>query len=192
MKSIKGTKTEKNLLIAFAGESQARNRYHIFSKKAKKDGYIYVHEIFKETSDQEKEHAERLWGFLDGGGETEITGTFPAGITTDTAINLGEAAAGEHYEWDVMYPTMAKTADEEGFKEIAAVMRAIAVAEKFHEKRYLELKKWIETQTMFKSKEAVEWRCLNCGYIHKGTEPPAMCPACRHPASYFVSMDLKF
>lgn len=191
MSSLKGTQTEKNLLIAFSGESQARNRYTIFGKKAKKDGLILVHEIFLETANQEKEHAERLWSFLEGD-ELEITGKYPAGLTTDTQINLGEAAAGEHYEWDIMYPTMAKTAEQEGFKDIAATMRAIAKAEMFHEKRYLDLQKWMRDGSMFKSATPVKWRCLNCGYIHEGLEPPAFCPACRHPAGYFVRVDLQF
>lgn len=191
MKSLKGTKTEKNILTAFSGESQARNRYDIFAKKAKEDGYILVEEIFKETARQEKEHAERLWKFLEGG-LVEISGTFPAGVTTDTVINLGEAAAGEHEEWHDMYPTMAKTAEEEGFKDVAATMRNIAKAEKFHEKRYLDLQKWIQDGTMFKSPTPVKWRCLNCSCIVEGTEPPAFCPACQHPAGYFARMDLQF
>lgn len=191
MKSLKGTQTEKNILTAFSGESQARNRYEIFSKKAKKDGYILVHEIFKETAHQEKEHAERLWSFLEGG-ELEICGSFPAGKTTDTQINLAEAAAGEHYEWDVMYPSFADVAQKEGFTDIAATMRNIAIAEKFHEKRYLELKKWIEDGTMFKNPTPVKWHCLNCGCIIEGTEPPAFCPACRHPSGYFARLNVEF
>lgn len=191
MKSLKGTQTEKNILTAFSGESQARNRYTLFGKKAKKDGIIIAHEIFLETAHQEAEHAERLWSFLEGG-DLEISGLFPAGKTTDTVINLGEAAAGEHYEWDVMYPSFAKTAEEEGFKDIAATMRAIAVAEKFHEHRYLELQKWIQNGTLFKTPKPVKWRCLNCGYVHEGAEPPAFCPACRHAAGYFVPVDLQF
>lgn len=188
---IKGTETERNILIAFSGESQARNRYDIFAKKAKEEGYILVHEIFKETAKMEKEHAERLWKFLQGG-MVEISGKFPAGVTTDTVINLGEAAAGEHEEWAEMYPTMAKVAEKEGFKDVAATMRAIALAEKFHEKRYLALQKWIQDGTMFKSKTPVKWRCLNCGCIIEGTEPPALCPACRHPAGYFVMEGREF
>lgn len=188
---LKGTETEKNILIAFSGESQARNRYDIFASKAKKDGYMLVHEIFKETAKQEKEHAERLWKFLEGG-EVEITGKYPAGVTTDTVINLGEAAAGEHYEWAEMYPSMAKIAEKEGFKDVAATMRAIATAEKFHEKRYLDLQKWIQESKMFKSPTPVKWRCLNCGAIIEGVTPPAFCPACQHPAGYFTMMDREF
>lgn len=191
MSSLKGSQTEKNILIAFSGESQARNRYDIFSKKAKKDGYIFVHRIFEETARQEKEHAQRLWSFLEGD-ELEITGKYPAGLTTDTQINLGEAAAGEHYEWSVMYPTMAETAQKEGFKDVAATMRNIAVAEKYHEKRYLELQKWIQDNTMFKNDTPVQWHCLNCGYISEGTEPPVFCPACKHPAGYFVRLGIQF
>ncbi|MBD5641487.1 MAG: rubrerythrin family protein [Desulfovibrio sp.] len=191
MKSLKGTQTEKNILTAFSGESQARNRYDIFASKAKKDGYILVEEIFRETAHQEKEHAERLWKFLEGG-LVEIHGTFPAGVTTDTVLNLGEAAAGEHEEWYDMYPSMAKTAEQEGFKDVAATMRNIAIAEKFHEKRYLDLQKWIQDGTMFKSPQPVKWRCLNCSCIVEGVEPPAFCPACQHPAGYFVRMDLQF
>lgn len=191
MKSLKGSQTEKNILTAFSGESQARNRYNIFAKKAKKDGYILVHEIFNETASQEKEHAERLWSFLEGG-NVEISGSFPAGLTTDTQINLGEAAAGEHFEWAEMYPTMADIADKEGFKDVAATMRNIAIAEKFHEKRYLELQKWIQDNTMFKSDKPVQWHCLNCGCIVEGNQPPAFCPACKHPSGYFARLNVQF
>lgn len=190
-KPVKGTQTEKNILTAFAGESQARNRYEIFAKKAKEDGFILAHEILKETAHQEKEHAERLWKFLEGG-VVEIKWSFPAGITSTTDINLGEAAAGEHEEWQDMYPTFAAEADKEGFKEIAATMKSIAVAEKFHEKRFLDLQKWITDGTLFKSKTPVKWRCLNCGFLYEGTEPPAFCPACKHPAGYFVNTELTF
>lgn len=189
--SLKGTETEKNILTAFSGESQARNRYDIFASKAKKDGYILVHEIFKETAKQEKEHAERLWKFLQGG-LLDISGKFPAGVTGDTVLNLGEAAAGEHEEWKDMYPTFAKIAEKEGFKDVAATMRAIAKAEEFHEKRYLALQKWIQDGTMFKSDTVVKWRCLNCSCIIEGKEPPAMCPACQHAAGYFTIVGREF
>lgn len=191
MKSLKGTQTEKNLLTAFSGESQARNRYTFFASKAKKDGFIFVRDIFLETANQEKEHAERLWKFLEGG-EVEISGSFPAGVITDTEINLGEAAAGEHYEWYEMYPAFAEVADKEGFKEIAAIMRNIAIAEKFHEKRYLELQKRIKDDTMFKSATKTAWHCLNCGCIVEGLQAPAICPACGHPIGYFIRENVQF
>lgn len=191
MKSLKGTQTEKNLLTAFSGESQARNRYTFFASKAKKDGYVFVHDIFLETANQEKEHAERLWKFLEGG-EIEISGSFPAGVITDTEINLGEAAAGEHYEWDQMYPGFAAIADKEGFPELATIMRNIAVAEKFHEKRYLELRQRIIDKTMFKNPTKTTWRCLNCGFVIESTEAPAVCPACGHPIAYFIRENVQF
>lgn len=184
MKSLKGTKTEKNILTAFAGESQARNRYTYFASQAKKEGYVQISDIFTETSDQEKEHAKRLFKFLEGG-EVEISAGFPAGVIGDTIDNLKSAASGENYEHITMYPEFAKIAEEEGFSEIAAVMRAIAVAEKQHEKRYLALAKNIEEGKVFKKEKPVVWRCRNCGYIHVGTEPPEKCPACAHPKAYF-------
>ncbi len=191
MKSIKGTKTEKNLLTAFAGESQARNRYTYFASQAKKEGYVQISDIFTETADQEKEHAKRLFKFLEGG-EVEINAAFPAGVIGDTIDNLKAAAAGENYEYTTMYPGFAKIADGEGFSEIAAVMRAIAVAEKQHEKRYLELAKNIEDGKVFKKDKPVVWRCRNCGYIHIGTEPPEKCPACAHPKAYFELLSDNF
>ena len=184
MKSLKGTKTEKNLLTAFAGESQARNRYTYFASKAKKEGYVQISDIFTETADQEKEHAKRLFKFLEGG-EVEINAAFPAGVIGDTIDNLKASAAGENYEHTIMYPEFAKIAEEEGFPEVAEVMRAIAVAEKQHEKRYLALAKNIEEGKVFKKDEPVVWRCKNCGYIHDGNEPPEKCPACAHPKAYF-------
>ncbi len=182
--SIKGTKTEKNLLTAFAGESQARNRYTYFASKAKKEGYVQIAAIFQETADQEKEHAKRLFKFLEGG-EVEITASFPAGVIGSTLENLKAAAEGEHYEYETMYPGFAKVAREEGFEEIAAVFEAIAVAEKQHEKRYKDLAANIEAGRVFKRDEEVVWRCRNCGYLHKGTEPPEKCPACAHDKGYF-------
>ncbi len=184
MKSLKGTQTEKNLLTAFAGESQARNRYTFFASKAKKEGYVQISNIFTETAANEKEHAERLFKFLEGG-SVEIQAAFPAGVIADTAENLKEAAAGENYEWTDMYPSFAKVAEEEGFKEIAAVFRAIAVAEKQHEKRYLALRENILNGTVFKKDKVVKWRCGNCGYIHEGKEAPTICPACAHKQEYF-------
>ncbi|MEM3445512.1 MAG: rubrerythrin family protein [Thermoplasmata archaeon] len=188
MKSLKGTKTEKNLLAAFAGESQARNRYTYFASEAKKEGYEQISAIFLETADNEKEHAKRLFKFLEGG-EVEICGAFPAGKIGTTAENLKAAAAGENYEHTKMYPEFAKIAEEEGFPEIAAVFRAIAVAEKQHEKRYLGLLKNIEEGKVFKKDRPVKWKCRNCGYIHEGTEAPEVCPACAHPRAYYEILE---
>ncbi|UCE21324.1 MAG: rubrerythrin family protein [Candidatus Aminicenantes bacterium] len=183
MKSIKGTQTEKNILTAFAGESQARNRYTFFASKAKKEGYEQIHGTFLETADNEKEHAKRLFKFLEGG-DAEVQASFPAGIIGSTKDNLKEAAGGENYEHTTMYPEFANTADEEGFPEVAEAMRAIAVAEKEHERRYLGLLNNLNNDTVFKRDEVVKWKCRNCGYIHEGTEPPKECPACAHPRSY--------
>ncbi|MGD2029131.1 MAG: rubrerythrin family protein [Desulfobacterales bacterium] len=184
MGSLKGTQTEKNLLTAFSGESQARNRYTYFASKAKKEGYVQISDIFTETANQEKEHAKRLFKFLEGG-EVEITGAFPAGVIGTTLENLKESAAGEHYEQTVMYPEFAKTAREEGFDNLAEVFEAIAIAEKQHEKRYVELAANIETGKVFKRDETVTWRCRNCGYLHEGDEAPETCPACDHPQAHF-------
>jgi len=184
MKSLKGTQTEKNILAAFSGESQARNRYTFFASKAKKEGYEQIHGIFLETADNEKEHAERLFKFLEGG-DAEVQASFPAGIIGSTMDNLKESAGGENYEHTTMYPEFANTADEEGFPEVAETMRAIAGAEKQHEKRYLGLLNNLNNNTVFKRDEVVKWKCRNCGYIHEGTEPPEECPACAHPKSYY-------
>lgn len=184
MKSLKGTETEKNLLKGFAGESQARNRYTYFVSKAKEEGYVQIADIFQETADQEKEHANRLFKFLEGGA-LEITAAFPSGVIGTTEENLMAGAAGENYEWTEMYPGFAETAREEGFDTIAAVFEAIAVAEKQHEKRYNELRANILANNVFKKEAAVTWRCRNCGYIFEGTEAPAVCPACAHPQAYF-------
>ena len=181
---LKGSKTEKNLLTAFAGESQARNRYTYFASKARKEGYEQIAAIFLETADNEKEHAEREFKFLQGG-EVEVTGSFPAGVIGDTKANLKAAAEGEHYEWTEMYPEFAKIAEEEGFVEISAVFKSIAEAEKTHEARYLALLTNIEGGKVFKRNEVVKWRCRNCGYIHEGDEAPKECPACAHPQSYY-------
>jgi len=184
MKNLKGTKTEQNLLTAFAGESQARNRYTFFASKAKKEGYEQISGIFSETADNEKEHAERLFKFLEGG-EADISAAFPAGVIGETTDNLKGAAAGENYEYTTMYPEFAKTADEEGFPEIADTMRAIAAAEKQHEKRYLALLDNINNNRVFKREMVVKWKCRNCGYIHEGEEAPEECPACAHAQAYY-------
>ncbi|SHI82028.1 Rubrerythrin [Desulfatibacillum alkenivorans DSM 16219] len=184
MASLKGTKTEKNILTAFSGESQARNRYTYFASKAKKEGYVQISAVFEETAAQEKEHAKRLFKFLEGG-EVEITGSFPAGVIGSTLENLKEAAAGENHEHTSMYPEYANIAREEGFNEVADVMMAIAVAEKQHEKRYLDLAANIEAGRVFKRDAAVTWRCRNCGYLHEGNEAPTVCPACAHPQAHF-------
>lgn len=184
MKSLKGTKTEKNLLTAFAGESQARNRYDYFAKQAKKDGYVQISKAFEETAAQEKEHAKRIFKFLEGG-EVEIQASFPAGRIGSTLENLKASAEGENYEHSDMYPEFARVADEEGFPEIAKALRSIAVAEKQHEKRYLDFAANMENKKVFKKDEKRVWRCLNCGYIHSGYEPVEECPACAHPKDYF-------
>ncbi len=184
MKSLKGTVTEVNLLKAFAGESQARNRYTMFVSKAKKEGFVQIADIFAETADQEKEHAKRLFKFLEGG-ELEITASFPAGVIGTTEENLLAGAEGENYEWTEMYPSFAVTARKEGFEQIADVFEAIAVAEKQHEKRYNELRANILASNVFKKEAAVTWRCRNCGYIFEGTEAPSVCPACAHSQAYF-------
>lgn len=184
MARLKGTKTEKNILTAFAGESQARNRYTYFAAQAKKEGYVQISSIFEETADQEKEHAKRLFKLLEGG-EVMIEGAFPAGIISNTAENLKEAAAGENHEHTDMYPSFAKVAREEGFNDIADIFEAIAVAEKQHEKRYLDLMRNIENGQVFKRDETVVWRCRNCGYLHEGTAAPATCAACAHPQAHF-------
>jgi rubrerythrin len=184
MASIKGTKTEKNILTAFCGESQARNRYTYFASQAKKDGYVQIQHIFEETADQEKEHAKRLFKLLEGG-EVEITAAFPAGVIGTTTENLQEAAAGENYEHTTMYPDFAATAREEGFANIADIFMAIAVAEKQHEKRYKDLLANIEAGRVFKRDSKVTWRCRNCGYLHDGEEAPEVCQACAHAKAHF-------
>jgi rubrerythrin len=181
---LKGSETEKNLLTAFSGESQARNRYNYFASQAKKEGYVQISAIFEETASQEKEHAKREFKFLEGG-EVEITAAFPAGVIGSTIENLKSAAAGEHYETTEMYPEFAEVADKEGFGEIAEVFRSIAVAEKRHEERYLALAKNIKDGVVFKRAKAVRWVCRNCGYVYEGTEPPDMCPACAHPKDHY-------
>lgn len=184
MVSLKGSQTEKNILTAFCGESQARNRYTYFASQAKKEGYVQISDIFTETANQEKEHAKRLFKLLEGG-EVEISGAFPAGVIGTTTENLAEAAGGENYEYTTMYPNFAKIAREEGFAEIAVIFDSIAVAEKQHEKRYLDLKRNIETGQVFERKEKVTWRCRNCGYLHTGEKAVERCPACDHPKAHF-------
>jgi len=182
--NLKGSKTEKNILTAFAGESQARNRYTYFSSQARKEGLIQISLIFDETSNQEKEHAKRLFKLLEGG-TAEVQASFPAGVIGTTAQNLHEAAGGEHYEWNEMYPGFAKVAREEGFDATAKIFESIAVAEKQHEKRYLGLLANVKNGTVFKRPKPVTWRCINCGYLHTGAEAPVECPACAHPRDYY-------
>ena len=184
MADLKGSQTEKNLLCAFAGESQARNRYTYFASKARKEGFMQISSIFEETANHEKEHAKRLFKFLEGG-EVEITAGFPAGMIGATLENLKASAAGERYEQTEMYPEFAKMAIKEGFDAIASVFESIAVAEKQHEKRYNDLIANIENDQVFKRNEVVVWRCRNCGYLHKGKEAPALCQACAHKQAYF-------
>lgn len=186
-KSIKGTQTEKNLLTSFAGESQARNRYTYFASVAKKEGFEQIAAIFTETAEQEKEHAKRMFKFLEGG-MVEITASYPAGVIGTTAENLKAAAAGEHEEWSLDYPHFAEVAAEEGFPEIAAMYRMVSVAEKGHEERYLALLKNVEEEKAFKKDEVTVWQCRNCGFIYEGKEAPKMCPACQHPQSFFEVM----
>lgn len=182
--SIKGTRTEKNLLASFAGESQARGRYTYFASVAKKEGYEQIAAVFLETAEQEKEHAKRFFKFLKGG-MVEITATYPAGIISSTLENLKAAAEGENEEWTVLYPEAAKTAREEGFKEIATAFEMIAKVEAEHEARYRKLLERIEKDEVFKREEEIEWQCRNCGYVHKGRKAPDKCPACQHPQAYF-------
>ena len=181
---LKGSKTEKNILTAFAGESQARNRYTYFASQAKKDGFEQIAFIYEETANQEKEHAKRLIKLLEGG-EVEVTAGFPAGVIESTLENLKGSAAGEHYEHTEMYPGFAKVAREEGFESIASIFETIAVAEKQHEKRYLDLAANIEAGRVFKRDTEVVWRCRNCGYLHTGKEAPEACPACAHPQAHY-------
>lgn len=183
-KSIKGTQTEKNLLTSFAGESQARMRYTYFASTAKKEGYEQIAAIFLETAEQEKEHAKRMFKWLEGG-MVEITASYPAGVIGNTLENLKAAAAGENEEWTADYPKFADVADAEGFPEIALMYRNIAIAEKGHEERYLAFVKNIEQGKVFAKDEEIVWQCRNCGYIFVGKEAPEVCPACLHPQAYF-------
>lgn len=184
MPDIKGTETEKNLLKAFAGESQARNRYTYFASLARKEGYRQIEALFIETAENEREHAKRFFKFLEGG-DLEIQASYPAGKIGTTLENLKAAAAGENEEWTELYPAFASKAKEEGFPEVAAAFTMIAKVEKEHEERYLKLAENIENGTVFKKESAARWKCRNCGYVHEGPEAPAMCPACLHPQEYF-------
>lgn len=181
---MQGSKTEKALMAAFAGESQARNRYTYFAGKARKEGLIQIAAIFEETADQEKEHAKRFFSFLEGG-ECEITAGFPAGVIGSTLDNLKAAAAGEKHEWTNLYPSFSEVAKDEGFAKVAELFNAISVAEKQHEKRYAELAKNVAEGTVFKKDKPVVWRCRNCGYLHTGDRAPDNCPACMHPQGHF-------
>jgi rubrerythrin len=183
-KKVKGTRTEKNLLASFAGESQARNRYTFFASKARKEGYEQIAAIFTETAGNEKEHAEVFFNYLEGG-EAEITAAYPAGVVGDTLANLEAAAAGEKMEWSELYATFEKIAREEGFPDVAASFQKIAEVEAFHEKRYRKLAANIKAGQVFRRDSSVLWHCINCGYIHEGTEAPEICPACRHARSYY-------
>ena len=182
--ALKGTKTEKNVLTAFVGESQARNRYTYFASAARKEGFEQIGAIFEETANQEKEHAKRFFKLLEGG-DVQITGVFPAGVIGKTADNLKAAAAGENHEWGSMYPDFAAAAEQEGLKDVARLFKAIAVAEKQHARRYEALLANVENGTVFKKSEKKKWRCLNCGYVHEGNEAPKLCPACDHPQAYY-------
>jgi rubrerythrin len=183
-KSIKGTKTEKNLLAAFAGESQARNRYTYFASVARNIGFQQIANIFTETADNEKEHAKIFFAYLEGG-DLEITASYPAGIIGDTKANLGAAAAGENLEWTVLYSDFAAVARAEGFLDVARSFEQIAKVEKFHESRYRKLLKNVAGDEVFKRKEVKKWHCSNCGYVYEGTEAPKECPACKHPQAYY-------
>jgi rubrerythrin len=183
-KSLKGTRTEKNLLTAFAGESQARNRYTFFASAARKEGYEQIANVFTETAGNEKEHAEIFFKYLEGG-DVEITAAYPAGIIGDTRANLEAAADGEKMEWSEIYADFEKVAREEGFTEIATSFKEIAEVEEFHEKRYRKLAQNVASGEVFKKKATVKWHCTNCGYIHEGPEAPKVCPACKHPQSYY-------
>jgi len=184
MKQMKGSQTEKNLLMAFAGESQARNRYTYFASQAKKDGFVQIAQIFEETANQEKEHAKRFFKFLEGG-EISITAAFPAGVIGTTLENLKAAAMGEKFEYSELYPEFARVARSEGFDEIADVFEAICVAEEQHEKRYNDLAANVENNRVFRKSSKVVWRCINCGYLHEGEEAPDLCPACAHPRDHY-------
>ncbi|HEY5283891.1 MAG TPA: rubrerythrin family protein [Polyangia bacterium] len=183
-KSLKGTQTEQNLLKAFAGESQARNRYTFFASQARKEGLIQIAEIFAETAEQEKEHAKRFFSFLEGG-DLEVTAAFPAGKVGTSLENLAAAAAGEEHEWQSLYPEFARVAREEGFVAVAAAFDAIIVAEKQHGKRYRTLADNLQSGKVFKRNGKVVWRCRNCGYLHEGEDAPKTCPACLHPQAHF-------
>jgi rubrerythrin len=191
MKSLKGTKTEQNLLKAFAGESQARMRYDYFAKQAKKEGLEQIAAIFEETALNEKEHAKRFFKFLEGG-MVEITAAYPAGVIGTTMENLKAAAEGENEEWTELYPMFADIAEEEGFKTVAAAFRMIAEVEKAHEARYLKLYKNLEEGMVFERDGVIVWKCRNCGYLHEGKKAPKTCPACLHPQAYFEIKEINY
>ena len=191
MKSLKGTKTEQNLLKAFAGESQARMRYDYFAKQAKKEGLEQISAIFAETALNEKEHAKRFFKLLEGG-PVEITATYPAGIIGTTMENLKAAAEGENEEWTELYPDFAKIAEEEGFKQIAVAFKMIAKVEKAHEERYTKLYQNLEEGKVFEREGKIVWKCRNCGYLHEGEKAPKICPACLHPQSYFEIKEVNY
>ncbi|MBR7102364.1 MAG: rubrerythrin family protein [Tidjanibacter sp.] len=191
MASLKGTRTEQNLLKSFAGESQARMRYNYFASVAKKEGYEQIAAIFNETADQEKEHAKKFFKYLEGG-MVEITASYPAGVIGDTYQNLVAAAAGENEEWTELYPGFGKIADEEGFPEIAQTFRAIALVEEQHEIRYRTLFTRIENGEVFLRKTEITWQCRNCGFVVTSKEAPALCPACKHPQAYFEPMKTNY
>ena len=186
-KSIKGTRTEQNLLKSFAGESQARSRYTFFASVAKKEGYEQIAGVFMETAEQEKEHAKRFFKFLEGG-MVEITAAYPAGVIGTTAENLAAAAAGENEEWTELYPTFAEIAEEEGFKQVAIAFRMIAKVEAEHEKRYRKLLQNVTENKVFEKDEVILWQCRNCGFVYEGKKAPAKCPACEHPQAFFEPM----
>ena len=188
MASIKGTRTEKNLLASFAGESQARNRYNYFAGIADKEGYPTIGAIFNETAEQERLHAKNMFKFFEGG-MVEITASYPAGILGTTVKNLEAAAAGEHEEHTIVYPGFADVAKAEGFPEVAGMYRAIAKAEAFHERRYHALLEQLVNETLFRRTAPVAWKCTKCGYLTEGTTAPAACPACKHPQHYFIALD---
>ena len=183
-KSIKGTKSEQNLLKAFAGESQARNRYTYFASAARKEGFEQIANIFTETAENEKEHAKIFFKHLEGG-DVEITAIYPAGVISDTKTNLEQAAAGENMEWTTLYQDFAETAKDEGLTEGAQSFEQVAKVEKFHESRYRKLIGNIVNSEVFKKKAPVQWHCINCGYVFEGTGSPSQCPVCKHPQSYF-------
>lgn len=191
MKSLKGTKTEQNLLKAFAGESQARMRYDYFTKQAKKEGLEQISAIFAETALNEKEHAKRFFKFLEGG-MVEITATYPAGIIRTTMENLKASAEGENEEWTELYPEFAKIAEEEGFNDVAVAFKMIAKVEKAHEERYTKLYTNLENGHVFEREGTIVWKCRNCGYIHEGKKAPKTCPACLHPQSYFEIKEINY
>jgi len=184
MKSVKGTQTEKNLLAAFAGESQARNRYAFFASQAKKEGYEQIAAIFQETADNEREHAKVFFKHLQGG-DVEITAMYPAGIIGTTAENLRAAAEGEKMEWGTLYPDFEKTAKQEGFSMVAHSFKKIAEVESYHERRYRKLLENVKKKQVFKKDKIVKWKCRNCGYVHEGTKAPDVCPACQHKQDYY-------